>query len=168
MSISTDRSDTLRILESDYGITGGQIYLLPVLPLIEMVWVDGRNQPAELELVAEYIERHLSDLNEEAGGINVVSREELEQFMNRFVRVRPESELLTAVRNLTFPALLGNTCAKRERKSRQILDYCLDIASACVRDYPYGQRERFLREEKSLLHELAEALRVSCDKECSL
>ena len=36
----------------------------------------------------------------------------------------------------------------------RILDYCLDIAAACVTRYPYGLRERIAEGERRLLEEL--------------
>jgi hypothetical protein len=41
-------------LES-YGITDAQIYLIDLIPLIEMIWADGKAQEAEVSLLADYL-----------------------------------------------------------------------------------------------------------------
>lgn len=165
MENADNRQRVIRLLESDFQITGAQLYLLPVIPLVEMVWADGQNQAAELNLVSDFIERHLGELNEKADGVRVVSHAEVESFMDRFVRTRPSSALLKAIRELALPTMLGHSDETQSQVTKQVLDYCLDIAAASVNEYPYEQRDRFMDEEKALLHELAAVLNVKQSEE---
>ena len=38
-----------------FGIRGPNVYLIDLIPLIEMVWADGRAQPAELDHLETFV-----------------------------------------------------------------------------------------------------------------
>jgi hypothetical protein len=46
--------DAIEELER-FGITGAQIYLIDLIPLIEMIWADGKAQDAEVSILADYL-----------------------------------------------------------------------------------------------------------------
>ena len=46
------------------------------------------------------------------------------------------------------------------KKAEAIIDYCMDIAAACVASYPYSFNERIMQKEKELIKEIATALKI--------
>ena len=58
--------EAIEELES-YGITGAQIYLIDLIPLIEMIWADGKAQGAEISLLADFLKKHVEHINALAG-----------------------------------------------------------------------------------------------------
>ncbi len=157
-----ERQKALSILEQEFGIRGGQIYLLEVIPLVEMLWADGRNQEEEINLVYDFLDGHLARLSEAAQGEDFISKAELNDFIERFINRRPSPALLRAIRQLAGDVLdaSGSSDERRQRR-HSVLDYCMDIAAAAVTEYPYPRHERFMDEEKRLLRELMLELQLN-------
>lgn len=159
--MSLDRDEILMALERDFGIEGSMIYLLDVIPLLAVMWADGHNQEHEIELVCDFIDHHRRRLREMAGGLEVVDDETTRRFIERFVDQCPRKDLLQALWELAHPLVFSNADDDENRAhARHILDFCLDVASACVVSYPFEHRERFLREEKEALHDLLATLHI--------
>jgi len=158
-------AEVLDLLERDYGISGGLIYLLDVVPLIEMVWADGTNQPAEIRLVYKFALDRLAQLSSYAEGQQALSIDETNAFLDRFLSSPPPAGLLRELRQLCLHGSADRVEDPVDRAIRcqTILEYCMDIAAAAVTRYPYGDRERVTREEKGLLLELMGALNISPD-----
>ena len=62
--------EAIEELES-YGITGAQIYLIDLIPLIEMIWADGKAQGSEISLLADFLKRHVEHINALAGSATI-------------------------------------------------------------------------------------------------
>jgi hypothetical protein len=156
------RDEIIHVLETEYGITGNLIYLLDLVPLVEMLWSDGKNQTAEISLIYEFATKLAAQLANDAGGVEVVSATDITFFLQHFVHQRPASGLLSSLRTLTQAAIDNDHDAARAQTRKQnILDYCLDIAAASVSTYPYARRDRFIQQEKVLLVELLHSLHIS-------
>jgi len=155
--INQARRHALDVLERDYGIFGGMVYLLDVIPLVEMLWADGQCQDAERLLIRKYLREHIAWLAEQAGGLEVVSEAQIDTFTARFIDRRPPEGLLASLRELACEVAFPANGTKDERKQKT-LDYCLDIAAAAVAVYPYGPHERVEESEKAVLRDLFRAL----------
>jgi hypothetical protein len=156
------RDEIVHILEDEHGLSGGYIYLLELVPLIEMMWADGKNQDGEVRIVYDYALKHLADLSRDAAGEEILTVEEVNEFLDRFVHQRPSPTLLKRLRQLARSVICEEDGkATHKRRAQTILEQCLDIAAAAVTHYPYGSDERFMREEKELLRELMEELCLS-------
>ncbi len=152
-----DRQLALDALEQLHGINGPAVYLLDLIPLVEMAWADGRCRPAEANLVYEFARRRVRELSEEAGGEAVVTSADAEAFVNRFLGQPPRSGMLPEIRRLAACVIFDHSDpAVNERRRRAVLEYCLDIGAASVGRYPYGPHERFGARKKALLLELAD------------
>lgn len=144
----------LHQLMRDYDLKPSDLYLLNLMPLIEMIWVDGRNQPAELRLLHTYAIEYLARLNRHSEGIEVISIEAVNDFLERFAHQKPSPKLVRELRLLAIERLKQQSGPEAENERERVLFACLDIAAACTdsRLYPV------IREEKQLLKELVVAL----------
>lgn len=150
-------NDTLESLVSDFGLTPETVYLLPLVPLLEVMWADGVTQPAEVSIFYDCLTRHLAELANEANGEEVVSVEETEQFAHEWLQHPPDAERLRRLSELAVQLL--NTEGKVETR-RTILDNCLDLAAIAVTRYPYERRDRIMSAEKAVLLELIQRLKL--------
>ena len=139
-----------------YDLKPQHTYLLEVMPLIEVMWADGRNQDKEISIIQEITEKHVAELNGLVEGITVISNQDAKDFLNRFLHVRPPEGLLTELRELTVDWLKDK--GKIHDKGDTIISYCLDIAAACAATDKFD--DRIVEQEKLLLKELAEALDI--------
>ncbi len=140
------------------------VQFLDLIPLIEVMWADGKNQEPELNLLYRYTIEHIAQLDRGAG-IHTVSVEDANDFLDRFAHRRPPPELLERLRDLVFdrdPNRSDQDAVRRRNET--MLDYCLDIAAACVPRYPYGIHERIIREEKEFLKELIQRLALTSNE----
>jgi hypothetical protein len=141
-----------------YGIAGAQVYLIDFIPLIEMLWADGKVQIGEIVLLAEYVKRHIAHLNQ-AAGYEVVSLEQAQAFVAQQLEKRPDPELLRTLRAFITPIRLTSSDEGANNALRgSILAACLDIAASCVTEYPFQAHERFSLEEKLCFFEILESL----------
>jgi hypothetical protein len=149
--------DAIAELET-FGITGAQIYLIDLIPLIEMIWADGKAQDAEVSILADYLKTHVKHINELAG-YEALSLAAAKKFVKRFLASRPDPQLLASLRSLIAPVRLAgsNTEVRKELKA-SMLAACLDIAASSVKEYPFGLNERFNKEEKRCFFEILESL----------
>jgi hypothetical protein len=69
------------------GLKGTDVYLLDVLPLVEMAWSDGTVQDAERQVIYAFLEDHLDTLNREAG-VQLVTRPQALRLVQRFLGAR--------------------------------------------------------------------------------
>ena len=58
----------------DFGIQGEQVYLIDLIPLVEMIWADGSAQQSEVAIFETYLEQHIARINTLAGIFNVNNR----------------------------------------------------------------------------------------------
>ncbi len=144
-----NRDEIITALEAEHDVSPQLIYVLDVIPLVDMLWADGRNQDAEISLIKKFLVEHMAELETAAGVDNPVSIDEINDFIERFVIQRPDPGLLKRLRELAELNIAQGP--NPTDRSRTVLDYCLDIASAAVADYPYGKHERFEQAEKEAL-----------------
>jgi hypothetical protein len=157
--LAMSRHDVLSRLDA-LGIRGSDVRLLDTVPLIEMIWADGRVQAEERALLDEFLRRHVKNVNELAGA-EVLTLDQARAFVARFLTERPDPELMRTLREMLLAVgddgLAG---APSRARRRAILDLCLDVGAACVAEYPHGDHERFCRDEKALFEEIFRALSV--------
>lgn len=141
-----------------FGIKREQIYLIDLVPLVEMAWADGRVQKVEVDILFEYLKAHVKTINKHAGCI-VLTEEDAIGFIKGMLHTRPNKDLVQEVCELITAVRLKNSdpsVAKETKKA--ILNGCLDIAASAVTRYPYGLTERFTLEEKEYFHKIQEIL----------
>jgi hypothetical protein len=142
----------------NYGITGAQVYLIDLIPLIEMIWADGKAQDAEVSLLADYLKNHVEHINDMAG-YKALHLDEAKIFATRFLENRPDPQLMATLRSFIAPVRLKSSDQDRSAELKEsLLAACLDIASSSVIDYPYGLHERFTPEEKRCFFEILKSL----------
>lgn len=156
-----DRQAILYELVHTHGLDPLDYYLLPLMPLMEICWADGRVQQAEASLLLDFTRRWLNLLQRDADGETVVEASQAQRFIDRFMRVPPDREEITRLRELAINMLELNSDEQRVKQNeRTVLEYCIDIAAAAVKDYPYEIRGRVMHEEKDLLLELMHAMQI--------
>lgn len=149
--------DAIAELEG-FGITGAQIYLIDLIPLIEMIWADGKAQDSEVSILADYLKAHVKHINQLAG-YEALTPAEAKTFVKRFLKKRPDPQLLTTLRSLIAPVrLAGSDMQVREKLKASMLAACLDIASSSVTEYPFGLNDRFNKDEKRCFFEILKSL----------
>lgn len=146
-------------LLSRHGFKTCHIYLLELVPIIEMMWADGRNQPAEIEIIRSITQRHVDSLNQSAEGVTVISNADVDEFLNILTTNRPSPDLLKELRDITIDHLKDK--GQLQAKNQTIFDYCMDMAAACVSQFPYEFDQRIVESEKQLLQELICELKLN-------
>jgi len=141
-----------------FGITGEQVYLIDFIPLIEMLWADGQVQAGEVAILDDYIDKHVSCVNKQAG-CKVLETGKAQEFVNRFLTNRPSPEIMQTLRGFVKPVRLSAADERDNQKLREsLLHTCMDIASSAVTEYPYQLQERFNPAEKRCFFRILESL----------
>ncbi len=154
-------SYTLDTLIRDHGLQGSDIYLLDLIPLIEVIWADNQNQEPELKLLYQFAIEHTAKINNAASGTEVISADAVNGFLDRFAHQRPDQALLRDLRQIALERSTAHADLEHvQARHRTILQYCIDIAAACVAQYPYERHERVMEQEKALLLELMQAYHI--------
>jgi len=162
--MSETRNRILRELENEFDIHGGQFYLLSLIPLIEMIWADGKPQDHEVSLLREFLHSHVAELRTHIQDEDFLTTEEINTFLDRFLGSEPDARLLKRLRELAASVITdGSAGETRDREVFRILDYCLDIAAASTPHYPYGPHERFSAKEKQMLYEIMKTFNIHPD-----
>ena len=154
-----DRVRALAVLRK-HGISGVDVYLIDLMPLIEMVWADGKAQESELSIFETYLHKHVTTLNR-AAGHRMLTVEAARSFVRRFLVERPSPELLGELRSLVSAVRLSNSDSQQNEALRcSLLATCMDIAASAVVTYPYGHGERFDADEKHSFFEILDSLGI--------
>ena len=154
-------NENIQELLDEHGLQTRELYLLPLIPLIELMWADGVIQPAEVSILYDQVTHHLAELHTSADGEEIVTVSEAEAFLDRFLNNPPDPQKMRELRQLSLRLLdAGSDRQGVERRKRELFDSCLDIAAAAVINYPYGKRDRIIASEKALLRELFAGLRL--------
>jgi len=141
-----------------FNITGAQVYLIDIIPLIEMIWADGKAQPSEIKILDQYLFDHVAHINELAG-YEILKLEDAVAFVSRFIEKRPNPDVMSALRELIAPIRMTSSDAAANQKLKEsLLAVCLDIAASSVTQYPYGLNERFNPAEKHCFFEILDYL----------
>jgi hypothetical protein len=142
----------------NYGITGAQVYLIDIIPLIEIIWADGKAQGTEISLVADFLKKHVKHINGMAG-YQALSLDEAKAFVRKFLKKRPDPKLLATLRSFIAPVRLKSSDPARSEKLKEsLLAACLDIASSSVPENPHGLHDRFTSDEKRCFFEIMQSL----------
>ncbi len=161
---SPAREQAIYELVNTHHLKENDIYLLEFIPLIEMIWADGKNQQAEIDLLYNYALEHISHLEQLTGGESPVSVEDVNAFINRFMHHRPHPQFLKDLRHYTQKLCFSSQDEQQNTDKKQtLLHYCMDIAAASVTSYPYDKHARIMESEKNLLLELMQAFQLSPD-----
>ncbi|BBO80932.1 hypothetical protein DSCO28_14980 [Desulfosarcina ovata subsp. sediminis] len=153
-----DRQEALDFLAS-LGIENEKIYLIDLVPLIEMIWADGKIQPGELVILKCWLHKHVEHINHIAG-YKIIRLSDAMQFAQRFLTCQPKPGLLKKIRHCIGPVRMHTPGRVYDRKLlKNILFACLDIASSSVREYPYKISGRFSQSEKNLFLDILATFR---------
>ncbi len=151
------RRDALAELER-YGITGKLVYLIDIIPLIEMIWADGSVQDVERDLLDKFLAQHVANINALAG-MELIDMAAAKGFADKLLADRPDPKVMTILHRLIPIVRMSSSDAERNAHTRaEILRWCLDIGASCVREYPYGDHDRFSDAEKACFEEIFTAL----------
>jgi len=154
-----NKQQTFDLLAREFDLKPADFYFLDLIPLIEMIWADGHNQPAELSLLYKFTIEHMAHLDR-ASGIAFATIEEANDFLDRFAHRKPSAQLLEKLRELVVQPVTSGDSSRHQT----IMDYCLDIAAACTTQYPFGVQQRIMESEKELLNKLFAAFNRSPDQ----
>jgi len=152
-----EREESIAAL-AQYGITDEAVYLIDLIPLIEMIWADGKAQQGEIDILESFRKAHVKRINTVAGH-DILSEEFSREFVERFLAQRPDPELLKTLRSFVAPTRLSSPDESvNEHVRDSILAALLEIASASVVEYPYGIDERFESTEKKCYFSIIDSL----------
>lgn len=156
-SSTLTREDALEML-AEHGICGAAIYLVDVIPLVDMMWADGQAQGQESKLLGAFMQQHIDSINRLAG-TQILTSEDGAAFLRRFSDARPSPRVLSTLEAMIPQVRHASSDTDGNAGSRRrILEWCLDIGAACVQAYPYGDRDRFTAEEKECFLKIFELL----------
>ena len=153
-----DRQQLFEQLAREFDLKPADFYFLDLIPLIEMMWMDGKNQASELNILYQFVLEHISYLDQ-AAGAQILTVEDANDFLDRFAHSKPPQKLLMELHNI-----ITQEKGVAEHRKMDILEYCLDISAACVVHYPYGIRERIQCYEKEFLLKLFAEFNLSPQK----
>jgi len=152
----------LNQLIAQYKLKPNHVYLLELIPLIQMIWADGTSQEAEIAILQQYTMKHLSLLGVNNEGDLPISVEETNAFIDHFLKEKPPTQLLDDLSRLCVSRLKEHSDkVYSQARADEIIDFCIDIAAACASQYPYDFNERVVDQEKVLLKDLITRLRSS-------
>ncbi len=143
-----DKQQLFEQLAQEFNLKPADFYFLDLIPLIEVMWMDGKNQEGELKILYQYVLEHIS-YTDQAAGAQVLTVEDANDFLDRFAHHKPPQKLLTELHDI-----VTKDDGVGERRKKDIIECCLDISAACVIHYPYGIRRRIQGDEKEFLLKL--------------
>ena len=150
-----DRQLQFEQLAREFDLKPADFYFLDLIPLIEVMWMDGKNQAGELKILYQFVLEHIAYIDQ-AAGTQILTVEDANDFLDRFAHNKPPQKLLTELHHI-----VTQEEGVVEHRKMDILEYCLDISAACVIKYPYGIRDRVQRDEKEFLLKLFAEFNIS-------
>lgn len=140
------------------GIKDEKIYLIDLILLIEMMWADGQAQEGEIEILENYLEQHIANVNKRAG-CKVLCLQDAREFVQPYIEKRPSDNTIKSLRELVDPVSFMVSNDKENRKLKEeLLFVCMDIASIATTEYPYPSNGRFDENEKKCFFNIQRAL----------
>jgi hypothetical protein len=150
-----DNMAAINQLLKQHGLYDNHVYLLELIPLIQMMWADGKNQEEEIAILNRFAMQHLARLSRLNDGVMPISVEATNEFLKRFTQSPPSDDLLDDLKSLCIGRLTEKSDAsKAQFQADNIINFCIDIAAACAEQYPYEFDERIVIEEKRVLRNL--------------
>lgn len=158
---------SFKTLLAQHDLPQSFIYLAPILPIVQVMWADGRNQMPERAKLQLMLEEHCAALSEMADGMELVSKADREKFDHLFVASRPDFDLLTEFGEIATQMVYeeGSMAPPEDREGSlndrdQLVRACMEIAAACAANHPsYGNEEdlkRIVDEERQLIVKVIE------------
>ena len=120
------------------SIEGKRIYLIDLIPLIEMIWAGDRARvaPTQIEFLYQYANWHLGHINAMAGYLLLKSTDAT-NFAAPYLVSRPDMARLKKVRECIVPVRLGETRNDYgDMVMNRIMSACRGILSMSVAKYP--------------------------------
>jgi len=149
----------------ELGVKKKCIYLLDLIPLIEVAWADGRIQEIEVVLMQKFLKEHIIKINERAGA-KIIGYDEASNFLAGFLKKRPDPKIMKILREMAISCRLSDNKEQiPEEQKLNILQFCMDIAANAVTHYPYAPHERFAVSEKDVFIDIMKSLNISPDRE---
>ncbi|SFR59992.1 hypothetical protein SAMN04488073_3250 [Marinobacter gudaonensis] len=159
---------------SQHDLPPSFVYLAPILPVVQVMWADGRNQMPERAKLHCIIESHCTALSDLAGGVEIVSANDIELFDRTFIANRPDPRVLEM-----FVGLASEVVAHRELafnqpdnqtneslfRPEQLFHACMEIAATCpaCKDKSLGGlfALRVAKQERSLIEKTFELFQTN-------
>jgi hypothetical protein len=135
------------------GVRGPDVWLLDVLPLVEMAWSDGTVQDAERVLIEAFLDEHVERVNREAGA-RLVTHALALAFVQRFLATRPTAQEFRELRALWHT--LWRSSPWRDGRAKQILEAVSNVGG--IAPSPSEPRTHWDRAEVECMWELESAL----------
>jgi hypothetical protein len=141
-----------------FGIRGPNVYLIDLIPLIEMIWADGEVQQAELGHLETFVRRHVERINAMANQ-QLLTYAAAYQFLSGYLEERPDPELMKTLRSFVQPVRLATSDPNYNDDTRRcLLSACVDIAASASIESPLETGESFDADEKRTYFEIIESL----------
>ncbi|MCI5125480.1 MAG: hypothetical protein D3925_13645 [Candidatus Electrothrix sp. AR5] len=140
-----------------FGIIGEKVYLIDLILLIEMMWADGQAQQGELDVLENYLEKHIARINKQTG-CKVLQLQDARDFVRPYIDKRPSPESIKNLRELVKPISFPRDSGMTDKLKDELLHVIIDMGASAVTEYPYGLDERFNTEEKQCLFNIMQAL----------
>ena len=145
--------EVLSILEG-CGIRGTSVFLIDLIPLIEMIWADGKVQPSEIAILDRFLQQHVKKINM-VWGDGVLDLNTARDFCARFLDKRPDPDFLCRLRRLIKP--VHQLLFKDESLHNSIdalLSVCSDIAENAMMEFPQAVQGMLNTAEKGCFLEI--------------
>ncbi len=142
-----------------HGIENEQVYLVDIIPLIEMAWADGKIQKEELQVLDHHLVQHVKRINAHYNR-EILNLEMARKFVKRFLVIKPDPGLLRTLRSLIMPARKSSG-EQTSVLTKSMLAACLDIAAAAPTGKTPGLHDRFGLAEKLCLFQMLDDLKDS-------
>lgn len=143
------------------------IYLAPALPVVQVMWADGKNQIPERAKLHLVIQAHCEALSELAGGVEVVSEDDQESFHQIFIANRPDMDLLKDLTGIATDLIDQHPDSKQSSTNslysrERLFHVCLEIAATCESETRTSTGETFsqriVEEERDFIQRVFDLL----------
>jgi hypothetical protein len=115
-----------------FGVEGKRIYLIDLIPLIEMIWAGGRIVSEPIELLYQYANRHLCHINAMAGYL-LLTTTDATNLAAPYLTSRPDMAVIKRIRECIVPVRLGETRNDYgDMIMNRIMSACREILSMSV------------------------------------
>jgi len=117
-------AQVLQTLRDEHGLTGPAVYFAPLLPLVEIAWLERSPNDRVIEFLltsADYLCKRLSDL---ASGLDVVPTRHLLAFTGRFMCAEHRPPELGRLAKLSRAYLKGHSNPRLVKRRERLLWRC--------------------------------------------
>jgi hypothetical protein len=141
---------------SRYGIEGKRVYLIDLIPLIEMIWAGGQAQAEKIDFLYNFIKPHISHINRLAG-YEALSVADAINFTAPYLASRPNMAHLKKLRECIIPLRFGEVRSDYgDMVERWIVSACRNILSTTLTRYPHELRKKCCSEEGGMFLDILE------------